>query len=68
MQVSLKAGVRMASFVYGLLWKLSKLPYLGMRSSYAKARRRKNCRPNVIIRVFALVPHQDASHSVEAQD
>lgn len=43
--------------------QVSKLPYLGMRSSYAKARRRENCRANVVIWVFALVSHQDASHS-----
>ena len=34
-----------------------------MRSSYAKARRRENRRPNVIVLVFAFVPHQDAAHS-----
>jgi len=34
-----------------------------MRSSYAKAKRRKNCRPTVVIRVFALAPHQDAPRS-----
>ena len=34
-----------------------------MCSSDAKASRRENCRPNVVVRVFALVPHQDASHS-----
>lgn len=37
--------------------------YLGIRSSYAKARRRENRRPTVVIRVFAFVSHQDAAHS-----
>ena len=37
--------------------------YLDMRSSYAKARRRENCRPTVVIRFFAFVSHKDAAHS-----